>query len=1586
MEAFQAAMVLGAVGDALGYGHSREGWTCPEEPPGGLDAWVPAPCAVSHNTVMHMATASALTTEYSCLADLYREMVQRYVHILQEPLEIPADPSSQEGPTPRSDGYLLAWHTPSNEKGFLGSLCTALFASYALQGKPLELWGRDMLGTLPLAEDHCRRTLPNLEESREHWFYFEAKWQFYLEERGVGRDTGSRATFPASYNAQDRDKTYRKWSSEGRGGQGGHDAPMIAYDALLGAGDSWTELCRRAMFHRGESGATGCIAGCLFGLLHGQATVPAGLCGALEQRAELERLGAALHRLSTQRGHTEGPAPPLHSPPAGQTGSAGRRTDTQTLARQLDRAAWAPAPHAVLSGLFLYMTGLEAGPRGSQDRARRMPPTPGPPDARRPTRFQLLQAKFLGPGREPPLKRTREVGRLISRDRGRVTAPPHRPLDGGPGGREPARGDRPARGTVRDMVRLFLAAGQREGAAGGPGALGARVGGPGTRAGGPGGRRVVARLREKFEQSGLVAEASVTPPRRPGPSQPPMAAPHPRTPPGPLPVCQPPPARGHPLGLKPVPPSSPSLAAVSPAPASKAPPEAAVPTRGALRTPEPMPPVSPEDTMDSQAGVTPSDSQGVQGAEEDPEVIRGSGEGLQTIREAGNGPVATWGAWESFQVTQRGGEGPGVTQGGCRYEEDMLGAPTTRRGPCFAPQRSLSEQKALELPPCNLPPPAQATWAVQPAMDPPQVITRFPVVHEMPVHPARQHPSTHSEDKHPWVLRAESAPAIPPIPEKGRAAALVGGHTPAGAPAGPNVTSRMSLSPSTPAGDSVRPSTPVVPSMANRTPAASRAPMAPSTPDGAPAAPRAPNGAPVAPSTPDRAPAAPRAPDRAPMAASAPDRAPMAASAPDGAPAAPRAPDVAPAAPRAPDRAPMAPSTPDGAPAAPSAPDGAPAAASAPDGAPAAASAPDGAPAAASAPDGAPAAPRAPDGAPAAPSAPDGAPAAASAPDGAPAAASAPDGAPAAPRAPDGAPEAPRAPDGAPVAPSTPDGAPVPPRTFDRTPMVSSTPDGTPEAPSTPDRAPPAAPSTPDWAPAAPSTPDSAPAAPSTPDRAPVAPSTPDWAPAAPSTPDGAPVALRIPAKLPVASNTPARAPVAPLTAAEEIEGFSTPARMPLGPSTPVRAPVGPSTPVGAPSEPSVPDREPVDIRTPSREAEGFSTPTRAPVGAKLSSLPGLWADPSIHLWPGPPLASGDVPVMQGDCAGGTASPHGRGPQDTLRGGKDPLEGDLELEARRPWRGAWGAPSMEGVWPREPLTSEGRRRGSPDGTSSEQTWSPGGDSASGVTSLRGALARQGSSSDSGASLDKQTPWGPKGGVSLPTGLHAGGQDLSKCRPASREHPGPGNRAPRQGLAVVDNLTVTSPGSTQKLSNRGTGERDRQDKALDLSPRQHQERGPPLPEPGHRPPAPREPSQPGREPRPAPRPQPLTTPTKASTGTQGSRCDPQGPGLAASRPGGPAGWTEAVTQPGAPCGGDMRPPTPPQGGPLPQGSCAGETLSLSLEKPLPPSTLQPAQLKKATVSLKPRPLGGTEVPHQPPPGTLLAAEGQKGDRVSPEPSP
>lgn len=43
-------------------------------------------------------------------------------------------------------------------------------------------------------------------EYQEHWFYFEAKWQFYLEERKISDDTGSKAVFPDCYDSEAREK------------------------------------------------------------------------------------------------------------------------------------------------------------------------------------------------------------------------------------------------------------------------------------------------------------------------------------------------------------------------------------------------------------------------------------------------------------------------------------------------------------------------------------------------------------------------------------------------------------------------------------------------------------------------------------------------------------------------------------------------------------------------------------------------------------------------------------------------------------------------------------------------------------------------------------------------------------------------------------------------------------------------------------------------------------------------------------------------------------------------------------------------------------------------------------------------------------------------------------------------------------------------------------------------------------------------------------------------------------------------------------------------------------------------------------
>ncbi|XP_028293947.1 inactive ADP-ribosyltransferase arh2 [Gouania willdenowi] len=348
MEKFKAGMVLGGVGNALGYRKGRwescvSGKKIQEELAslGELatlkldpDNW-----PLSDAALMHMTTAEALITDYWCLEDLYREMVRLYVNSMVSLQGRVPDPTTVEGCVHlKPHNYLLAWHTPFNEKGsgfgaaakamcigmrywqqerlenlievsieigrmthnhptgFLGSLTTALFASYAIQGKPIVTWGREMMKLLPQAEEYCRKTIRHLSEYQENWFYFEAKWQFYLEEREIINDGQNKPVFPDRYDAEETDKIYKRWSSEGRAGRRGHDAPMIAYDALLAAGSDWGELCKRAMFHGGESEATGLIAGCLFGLTHGANQVPTNLYLDLEKRERLEELGEALFK------------------------------------------------------------------------------------------------------------------------------------------------------------------------------------------------------------------------------------------------------------------------------------------------------------------------------------------------------------------------------------------------------------------------------------------------------------------------------------------------------------------------------------------------------------------------------------------------------------------------------------------------------------------------------------------------------------------------------------------------------------------------------------------------------------------------------------------------------------------------------------------------------------------------------------------------------------------------------------------------------------------------------------------------------------------------------------------------------------------------------------------------------------------------------------------------------------------------------------------------------------------------------------------------------------------------------------------
>ncbi|MBZ3882406.1 [Protein ADP-ribosylarginine] hydrolase-like protein 1 [Sciurus carolinensis] len=862
MEKFTAAMLLGSVGDVLGYANvcrenSALGSVQEElQKIGGLDHLVlsPGKWPVSDNTIMHLATAEALTTDYWCLDDLYREMVRCYVEAIEKLPERRPDPATVEGCSLlKPDNYLLAWHTPFSEKGsgfgaatkamcigmrywkperlgtlievsiecgrmthnhptgFLGSLCTALFASYAVQGRPLVQWGRDMLKVVPLAEEYCRKTIRHMAEYQEHWFYFEAKWQFYLEERKISEDSGNEATFPDSYDAEEREKTYRKWSSEGRGGRRGHDAPMIAYDALLAAGSSWTELCQRAMLHGGESGATGAIAGCLFGLLHGLDPVPRGLYQELEHKNRLQGVGAALHRLSTEE-----------NPKCSKSRSDKTSMDTQALRKKLSRTCDEVA-RALLGSLLMYVSDRADGLQRAAGPGHVVGCPPQPQEAsRRPTRFQLLQAKFLGTGREHHLKRTREVGRLISKDkqgpsRSLVSATINKLLEktkegaSSPGqgslpGEKPRWGPPGGKSTVKNILRKFLAAEEKEkkekeAGEKPPGRQPAATRGLLPRI--VGRSSILSKLRERFEQSScLHSEASLLPLHKEGRRSlqkkmhrpelrvlhtATMATSCTRTPPArflactaePMPalsiatvVCSPRSWLSHCAKIRHLDSRHWPRRDTSTSPNSRdtEPNRDKMPGTGALSE-EPRGEAKPlkssipqvathgdrEPALNTMEGTPQQASWASWEALPDhvpllspfgPASPRGVGpaEGDRTVEPTAKEPGGhIWGLKE-----EAAGEAPDVTLTVCSSEDEAESEPpASDRKPLFATQRHLPEQgPAAQVPPLATPT-VQAARRTQPVVESPQITLRLPVVHEMPAPPGPLQGTSPGEDGHP---------------------------------------------------------------------------------------------------------------------------------------------------------------------------------------------------------------------------------------------------------------------------------------------------------------------------------------------------------------------------------------------------------------------------------------------------------------------------------------------------------------------------------------------------------------------------------------------------------------------------------------------------------------------------------------------------------------------------------------------------------------------------------------------------------------------------------------------------------------------
>ncbi|CAF1218637.1 unnamed protein product [Adineta ricciae] len=177
--------------------------------------------------------------------------------------------------------------THTHTWGFLGGFTSALFTSYAIQNKPVKTWSQSLIEILPTVQDYIQtQQRPDLAQNMRSWLSFETFWRNFIPQQET--------------NVKDldqRDEFYRQFSHAGWAGASGTDCIALAYNALLTCRGSWSELCKRAALHGGHGDATGCIAGALFGAIHGFENVPKQNYENVEHHDELETIGKKLFHL-----------------------------------------------------------------------------------------------------------------------------------------------------------------------------------------------------------------------------------------------------------------------------------------------------------------------------------------------------------------------------------------------------------------------------------------------------------------------------------------------------------------------------------------------------------------------------------------------------------------------------------------------------------------------------------------------------------------------------------------------------------------------------------------------------------------------------------------------------------------------------------------------------------------------------------------------------------------------------------------------------------------------------------------------------------------------------------------------------------------------------------------------------------------------------------------------------------------------------------------------------------------------------------------------------------------------------------------
>ena len=179
--------------------------------------------------------------------------------------------------------------------GYLGGLVAALFTAYAIE--EIEVYKWPMLLIDLLKSEQVSKYVSSNDEKADYDLFL-GYWITYVNTRFTNDSPKTSKSF---YNLIFRMKyhfeyfTTKGTNDIGVIGQSGYGAVIMAYDALITAGNVWEQLIIYAAIHLGDGDTVASIACAWYGALYGTGNVPLQNLKYLEYKDTLVELGKKIY-------------------------------------------------------------------------------------------------------------------------------------------------------------------------------------------------------------------------------------------------------------------------------------------------------------------------------------------------------------------------------------------------------------------------------------------------------------------------------------------------------------------------------------------------------------------------------------------------------------------------------------------------------------------------------------------------------------------------------------------------------------------------------------------------------------------------------------------------------------------------------------------------------------------------------------------------------------------------------------------------------------------------------------------------------------------------------------------------------------------------------------------------------------------------------------------------------------------------------------------------------------------------------------------------------------------------------------------